>query len=361
MAKSKENVEEFMYDDSFCKLVIDPDAETLEKWKRYRQNNPDKVEAMEEAKQIVLMLRNDSIGVEPDERIASVWQKLQSSIDENHKPKEFSIKKNSNWKLWKVAAVIALLIGTVFILTEIVNDPEVEIKLAKANQFTKSTPMGQKTTVYLPDGSQVMMNAGSTIEYYEDQKSNTRKLILEGEAFFDIKRDTLRLFTVNTENINTTVLGTSFNIRAYKGENEIEVALVSGKVSLTNNSSPSQNIIALLPNDMVSYRKAEKTILKSNFDPEKVLAWTDKTLYFEDVNFEQLMVTLERWYGVDFVIDNDLWKNKKFIERKDYRGKYKNKSLETVLEAVSFSYGFDFEIDNKTVRINLLKKKGGIN
>jgi len=360
MAKS-EIVEEFICDDSFCKLITNPDEKTIAIWSDYRRNNPDKVEAMEEAKQIILMLRNDKVGFESDERVSSVWQKLQSSIDGNHNAKVFGTKGKTNWNLWKVAAVIALLMGTVFILTEIVNSSEAEIKLAKANQFTKSTPMGQKSTVYLPDGSQVMMNAGSTIEYYEDQKNNTRKLILEGEAFFDIKRDTLRRFTVNTENINTTVLGTSFNIRAYKDENEIEVALVTGKVLLTNNSSPSQNGIALLPNDMVSYRKAEKTTSKSNFDPEKVLAWTDKTLYFEDVNFEQLMVTLERWYGVDFVIDKDLWKNKKFIERKDYRGKYKNKSLETVLEAVSFSYGFDFEIDNKIVLINSLKKEGGIN
>jgi len=215
--------------------------------------------------------------------------------------------------------------------------------------------------VYLPDGSQVMINAGSTIEYYEDQKSNTRKLILDGEAFFDIKRDTLRPFIVKTENINTTVLGTSFNIRAYKGENEITVALVTGKVSLTNDLTPMQEAFALLPNDMVAYRKVESTTLKSHFDPEKVLAWTDKTLYFEDVNFEQLVVNLERWYGVKFVIDNNLWKSKNFIERKDYKGKYKNKSLETVLEAVGFSYGFDFEIDNKTVMIKSLTKKGGIN
>lgn len=352
MATSNNIVEELVCDDSFCKLVTEPDEHTLKKWNDFRKDNPDKIAAMEEAKKIVLLLGNEKAEVGAEERVSAVWQKLQTSVESPHDmPHHSTVAKSNSAVLWKAAAVVALFIGAFFVLNEMQDKPVEEIKLATANHFVRTTPMGQKSTVYLPDGSQVMMNAGSAIKYHEDLENGTRKLVLEGEAFFDIKKDSLRPFTVTTENIKTTVLGTSFNIRAYKEEAQIDVALVTGKVALANSNKPTEANILLNPNDMVSYHKAENSTSKQTFNPDKVLAWTEKTLYFEDVNFDELTTVLERWYGVKFIVEPSAMSDKEFLERKDYKGKYINKSLDTVLKAVGFSYGFNYEIKNKTVRI----------
>lgn len=352
MATSNNIIEELVCDDSFCKLINEPDEHTLKVWKEFRRDNPDKIAAMEEAKKIVLLLGNEKAEIEAEEHVAAVWQKLQTSVEDrggtSHQPDQ---EKSGRAIVWKVAAAVALLMGAFFVLSEMQDKPVEEFKLATANHFVRTTPMGQKSTVYLPDGSQVMMNAGSSINYHEDVENGTRKLALQGEAFFDIKKDSLRPFTVTTENINTTVLGTSFNIRAYKEEVHIDVALVTGKVALANSDQPMEANILLTPNDVVSYNKAENSTSKQTFNPDKVLAWTEKTLYFEDVNFKELTTVLERWYGVKFIVEPSVQKDKEFLERKDYKGKYINKSLDTVLKAVGFSYGFDYEINNKTVRI----------
>ena len=363
MKESNDIVEELICDDSFCKFVTNPDESTFKYWNGYIKDNPEKLGDIKEARKVILLLGNNENTSEVDERVSSVWFRIKQSLGNDNSVDmkvHFKSIKIGN-PVFKVAAAVALLIGVYFVLSK-VNFETLSGKRTYANNyFHKSVPIGQKSTVFLPDGSQVKMNAGTSIEYSEDSENNSRVLKLEGEAFFNVKRDTLRPFIVKTQNLSTTVLGTSFNVKAYKGEEEIEVALISGKVSLSNGSNLSDKPLILSPNEMVSYNKKYNATVKQTFESEQILAWTDKTLYFEDVNFEQLVVNLERWYGVKFVIDNNLWKSKNFIERKDYKGKYKNKSLETVLEAVGFSYGFDFEIDNKTVMIKSLTKKGGIN
>ncbi len=99
-------------------------------------------------------------------------------------------------------------------------------------QIEKSTEPGQKLSFHLEDGTKVILNAGSKIWYPSNFNIHEREVILEGEAFFEVSKDASRPFRIVTESVVTTALGTSFNINAFPSNENIEIALVTGKVSV---------------------------------------------------------------------------------------------------------------------------------
>ncbi|XOV91627.1 MAG: FecR family protein [Bacteroidota bacterium] len=351
MSASFEFIEKLVCDDRFCKYVLNPDPATVEYWNEFRKNNPDKEEEIKEARQLVLLLGDEKEirDIYTNKRVESIWDKIQSetsgssSADENRKSRNqllfFSLK---------VAAVLIFMALISFIILDIRPDTDNQSFSSNENYFQRVTEYGQKASFYLPDGSYVILNAGSSLHYSVCNECSARELTLKGEAFFDVKRDPDHPFIVKTEKISATVLGTSFNVKAYPEEDLTEVALVTGKVSVTNQFSEPQ---LLLPNQMATYSHVQKNTLVSDFDQTLITGWKDKILVFEDVSFSDLIMTLSRWYGVEFIISESVKNNKKLIDRKDYKGKYSNKSLETVLEAISFSYDFEYKINGKKVLI----------
>tara|TARA_Y100001972_G_scaffold127625_2_gene185067 strand:- start:12102 stop:13160 length:1059 start_codon:yes stop_codon:yes gene_type:complete len=351
MPASLEFIEELVCDDRFCKYVLNPDSETVDFWNEFRKNNPDKEEEIQEARQLVLLLGNEKDIQDRDtlSKTDEIWQKIQGEID--HKGNRRSRPSSRNELLFfslKVAAVLLVMFFISFLVMDIQPTSD-EGQFSKTeNYFQRVTQYGQKASFYLPDGSHVNLNAGSTLYYYVCNECNTRELILEGEAFFDVKRDTERPFIVKTSNLSATVLGTSFNVKAYPEEDKTEVALVTGKVSVAGKKTIPT---VLTPHEMATYQHDRQKTTVGGFNLEEITGWKDKILVFEDVSFRELTATLSRWYGVEFIISDSARSVKKFMNRKDYKGKYNNKSLETVLEAISFSYDFDYEIKDKKVWI----------
>lgn len=132
---------------------------------------------------------------------------------------------NSYWlQLVKVAAVIVLLLTGGITLWHLSSSPATEVKL-----MVKSTDPTQRAKITLPDGSMVHLNVNSTLTYPEEFEDGLRRVSLEGEAFFEVQRDTDRPFLVSSAGLETKVLGTSFNVNAYKGKEEM-VTVKSGKV-----------------------------------------------------------------------------------------------------------------------------------
>jgi ferric-dicitrate binding protein FerR (iron transport regulator) len=217
----------------------------------------------------------------------------------------------------------------------------------KAEQIvyiTKANPAGQKTTILLEDGSKVLLNAASTLNYPEHFSSAERRLQLQGEAFFEVAKDTHRPFTVVANGIATTALGTSFNIRAYEDEKTISIALATGKVQVDGGMLDRGNY-ELHPGESITYDKEEKNFKKEPFDPKEQLAWKEGIIYFHDASFQQIINKLAQWYGVNFTVENHpgpSWK---------YTGEFNNENLENVLLSISYAKKFDFEINNDTVKI----------
>lgn len=213
-------------------------------------------------------------------------------------------------------------------------------------EIVKTASRGQKSTVFLPDGSRVRLNSDSEIRFMSEFSDSARTVYLEGEAYFEVYSDSLRPFVVISKNLATIVLGTSFNVQAYPEDREIKVSLTSGRVKIKQNDSHRSQVFELFlePGYQAIYNTQKSTIRKAEFDPRQTLSWKDNILYFEDAEWGEIVEQLERWYGVHIIVENEIY------EDKLYSGEFKDAALKNVLESLSFTKGFDYQIkENKII------------
>ena len=256
---------------------------------------------------------------------------------------EYSRKSNVRYIIpGLVAAVIlVLLVVSFYQFPEKVEQPLTEV------QIEKSTESGQKLSFHLEDGTKVKLNAGSKLTYSSSFSSNQRLVTLEGEAFFEVTKDITRPFKVVTGSVTTTALGTSFNINAFPSNKNIEIALVTGKVSVEKTlQSGKSNVLVLYPNEMATVVKDDNSFSKSTFDFNLKISWKDGLIYFKDADYYEIVSTLESWYGVRFETDNIPLKEWKF------NGKFENECLNDILIALQFGHNFEYKIKGKEVKLN---------
>lgn len=213
----------------------------------------------------------------------------------------------------------------------------------------KSNPAGQKSTIFLKDGSHIVLNSASSIQYAARFLSDERVIELHGEAFFEVARDSLRPFRVITNDMEITAIGTSFNIRSFSEEGKTSVGLVSGRVKVKDRSTSQATPIYLNPGEGVVNSVSNGEMVKVVIDAEKLTAWKNGLLYFEDEPIAEVLKTLERWYGVEIEMDNTI--------EGIFTGKFKNQSLEAVLEGISYSFSLDYTINGKDVRLTTKHNK----
>ena len=207
----------------------------------------------------------------------------------------------------------------------------------------KSTDKGQKLTIHLNDGSTVVLNSGSQLEYPEYFAENERVVHLTGEGFFQVARDAQRPFRVVTGPLVTTALGTSFNIKSNKHDGTVEVALVTGKV-MVGKKAQRKNIV-LNPGQMLSYNDQKGHFDQKHFDIAKTIAWKDGVLVFSNASYAEIKTDLENWFGVN-IIDNKVPK-----QNWQFTAKFDNENLENILDALQFGHPFHYKIDRKQVVI----------
>ena len=212
---------------------------------------------------------------------------------------------------------------------------------------TKANPSGVKSTISLPDGSTVVLNAESKISFQSGFNDSIRLVALVGEAYFQVAKDLNRPFVVQSGNVRTEVLGTEFNVKAYADENKIDVALNSGKVLVSVGSSLVKQSYYLNPGQRIRVSKDNDQVERTNFDRKKVLAWKDGVIYFDKTSLKEVTTTLGRWYGVQFEILH--WNGKPW----HYTGEFKNEYLDIILQSMSYSKHFKYEIDKEKVIIDL--------
>ncbi|WP_209331791.1 FecR family protein [Lunatimonas salinarum] len=210
--------------------------------------------------------------------------------------------------------------------------------------IVKYNPKGKRTKIQLPDLSWVYLNAESYLAY-EQGFPNGREVRLVGEAFFDVTKDSLRPFTVLTGKIQTTALGTSFNIHAYSESPGVQVTLATGEVKVQDFVSSSE--LHLLPGEASKTHGGGTPMKKFQVDPNSVASWKDGILQFEQLPLSEVVRLLERWYGVS-IHGPAAWPDFKCS------GTFgKNEYLSNVLEVLGHSIGFDYTIDEKNITIHI--------
>ncbi len=243
---------------------------------------------------------------------------------------------------------------------------------------TIETPKGSNSVIILPDGSKITLNAQSKLRYPEKFSNDSREVYLEGEAFFEITKDTKRQFNVKTPEILVKVFGTSFNIKNYPDENIVETTLVEGSISLykTNEQGkatgkeikmePDQQVILYKPkveNEPVisNNEKADqpvknlkpKLMLAKKIDTKRYVSWKDGELIIKSEPLEKLAHTLERRYDVKIHFEEEKLKEYRFT------GTIKNETIEQVMSAIKLASSIDYRFDDRNIRIMSKEMQSG--
>ena len=266
----------------------------------------------------------------------ALYQSLTNAMDESETPGEEveTAPRRSYARTWlNIAASVIILVAVGWLLYTSRTRKE-EVKY-----ITHTTGRGQQAVITLQDGSVVKLNNSSAISFPEKFTEGKREITLQGEAFFEVKRDPAKPFVVKTGDLTTAVLGTSFNICAYQHK-PIEVTVKTGRV-LVANARKQTDRLELHPNQQI-YFDSEKAIWeKRDVSLERYLAWTDKIIYLDNTKIAELTDILEKWYDVTITLDN------KALGNCTVSGKYKSDRLTNILEGLKIMHGIEYRFVNE--------------
>lgn len=204
-----------------------------------------------------------------------------------------------------------------------------------------SVAYGEQKHLILPDSSEVWLNAGSTILYPETFAKDKRLVMLDGEAYFSVKKDTASPFIVEASQLSVKVLGTRFNVKAYPNDEKITTTLTSGKVEVSVQSQPPH---ILKPNEQLTYDKKSSDIHISMIDTNDTNCWIVGKLVFTNASAGEIFRTLERHYNT--TIDNTAT----IPTSKRYTVKFlKDESLDEILNILKDIIGFDYQQYEKKI------------
>jgi transmembrane sensor len=292
-------------------------------------------EQKEQMEQWFDRLSEEGSGEELPEDRELVMQRLKNRIDGQIKKQNFF---NLPVLLRVAASVIVILsLGTWAYL-------RYQSAATAAIQYvTRSAARGQQLKVTLPDGSMVTLNAGSGIRYPENFKENRTVTLLEGEACFDVTTDPAHPFTVASNGIQTKVLGTVFNIQAYKALDEITVTVIRGKVAV--GTSSQQKPLLVLPDEQAVIRSATGSQQMRKANAAAVAGWLTGKLAFRNETLQHVAVLLENIYDVKIVFKDEATKGIRFTANFS-----STDSLEKILFAIAKANKLNWSIRNKVVQ-----------
>ncbi|MCG8306940.1 MAG: FecR domain-containing protein [Cytophagales bacterium] len=320
----------------FTNQATKEQRKTVEAWRDSNEKNAGQFELIQMAWRTK---PNPKTYINREEAGERIWRKYNSERS--------LIKKSFGIGFIIRAAAVLLFMATFAFLIFRESGTKVDsIQVVEKKTNIKSNPSGVKSTIRLPDGSSVVLNSESTISYKFEQNDSVREVELSGEAFFKIKREARRPFIVRSGNVATQVLGTEFNVKAFPAEDNIDIALLEGKIKVIAPSDKNNfNDFFLEPGQGFRFNKSDQSGIIEQIDFKEKFGWKNGTLYFRNNTLEEVIAKLSRWYGVKFELAN--YSNQKW----DYSGEYQDEYLEVILESMRFSEHFTYEIDNELVKI----------
>ncbi|WP_300701825.1 FecR family protein [Bacteroides sp.] len=266
----------------------------------------------------------------------------------NVKKGTHSLTLSPRWVLWRnvrrIAATVALLITSSVACYYIWDDIQRSTQDVVLCQM--EVPLGSHTKVVLPDGSVVCLNSGSVLKYDPAfTRNKNREVYLVGEGYFEVHKNPEKPFIVHTEGLNVKVLGTVFNVRAYKEEPNIEVALVEGKVNVFSKSETTGNVV-LKPNQRAVYDKQSGRLLSDVVDAEIMTQWTTGRLSFVNTSLVDIMKDIERKFNVRIDILSECMKSEIFS------GSISTKlSLDEILDYLDVDDKYEWERKGNVITI----------
>ncbi|MGK7396058.1 MAG: FecR family protein [Candidatus Cyclobacteriaceae bacterium M3_2C_046] len=336
-------LEDLLSNQDFIHWVTNPTQENDYFWKKWLEVHASKKPLVEQAKQIILAAK-----FKEDEGFTESYNRILHDVLKDKYSKRFersshrrSIRKQEQLNRYlRVAAIISFIfmLGLVLVLNQ-----EKFVTKNQIEWITYSNPGGKKSSIVLPDSSLVILNAASKLAYSVDFDHN-RLIKLDGEAYFDVKHNPQKPFVVSSKSVETTVLGTTFNVAAFENEQTVNISLNTGKIKV---SLPQEenNSYWLDPGEKLVYDVVSGNTEKTYFDPLIEFSWKNNILVFDKASLGEFIRKIERWYGVQVVIKgnpNESWQ---------VNGRFKNESLRLIMESLRFTHQIDYKVENNQIYI----------
>lgn len=231
-----------------------------------------------------------------DQQKSSVKKRILSRIQQDIQLKK---EKRTRKIFSAVAAVLILLVSSYIYFnsspTKVLSGSDIVMEIS-------TTATSGEQSILLSDGSFVLLSQGASLTYPEEFSGNTRKVYLKGAAWFDINRDTTQAFQVITEDITTTVLGTSFSINAQLEKSKVDIRVTSGKVQV---ASQEKEIAVLDENDELQYESGQFTVIKDSPKKDNTEKLPEAGSWkFTNVTMEEATNFLKKHWNKQFFYEN---------------------------------------------------------
>jgi ferric-dicitrate binding protein FerR (iron transport regulator) len=329
MQKNFVSVEEMIADDMFLSWFYKESDEKVQEWEKWLGENPGYQPLASEAARLMDTLNIYETPVSSF-RVEAAYNKLNAKLEEldNDMAPVVTMKPfRRRWWIGAAAAVFILFAGLAYF------------------KFSSSKPVietqyGQLSQQVLPDGSQVMLNANTTVTLSKDWKEgDDREVWLKGEAFFHVKKTAQKnRFIVHTDQLDVIVTGTQFNVSTR--DDKTSVLLTEGSVTIKTSDGEE---ILMEPGDFVEIHnnKAEK----KTTNEEAVLAWKENKLNFEKTPMKEVAAMISNHYGVTVKLADDS------VGEKTITGMMPNNNLDDLLKALEATADFKITRTDKTILI----------
>ncbi|SHF39340.1 FecR family protein [Mariniphaga anaerophila] len=264
---------------------------------------------------------------------ANIW----TTIKKQERQKKAKIRYLNMGMRIAAALVIGLLLG-VFVTSRVTREAPVF--------YTAHSPLGSVSELELPDGTTIFLNSGSDIKYSVNSKRNPREVFLDGEAWFQVERDKKRPFVVHTPLYNVQVTGTKFNVKAYKSENRVTTTLEEGEVVISSDKNSQINRdFVLNPGQQLALSGGSGKPEIQQVNPKWFTAWKDNKLILVNMPLKELIVLLERKYGVEFVIKDDS------VLNYHCDAAFQGESLIELMDILKKMIAIDYKVVGQTIEI----------
>jgi len=301
-----------------------------------------------------LRLENEGMG---EEEVSGSLDKIRDNLRTltgQSGPAAAPVIRSRNWRrpaTWLAAAILtALLAGSAWLLFHRAPPAGPALAGIDQNDTTVITGRGETKQLVLSDGSTIELNAATEFRYPKKFAHTARTVsLVKGEAFFQVIGDPARPFTVQTGKWRTTVLGTSFDIRAYGQDPVTQIALLTGKVKVSedlgSSSASGPRSVSLLPRQWIRIGKATGQIQTDKFvEDYEVAAWKEGALHFKDAGFAELAFGIGNKYNIALI-------NKSHKQQWSYTGLFRNESLQEVVETICQTEGLGYRFTEEGILI----------
>ncbi|WP_157486805.1 FecR family protein [Dyadobacter alkalitolerans] len=300
------------------------EKQQLESWLSHIEKQPGKFEEWNESDQ-------RQVG---DKMLASLLQRIDTG-------KRLSLTRIGFSPLLKIAASLLLLIGFGYIFYQHLPLPQI-----KTSSYQERTSTKGVSKYMLADGTLVWLKGNSKLSFPATFTGKQREVHLEGEALFEVAKDTVHPFIVHCGRLRTTVVGTSFNMKSTSQQKQVEVVVFTGKVKLSHAANKKE--VLLLPNQKALYKAASQEITKSTvLHVEQYVAGTQYNMKFEDTPLWEVIERIEQKFSVEIDLENQ-------------RAKYclvgadlTDQSLTTTLKLISEALGGNYQEQGKKVLLKI--------